>query len=254
MKVVILAGGWGTRLGKQTEIVPKPMVLIGGKPIIWHIMNIYSRFGFNEFIISCGVKAHVIKDYFRNYDTLNSNFTIDLSNNNVVLHDAHKEKNWKITIIDTGLNSLKGARIKRIEKFLDDDINMLTYGDGLADIDINKLLAFHKSHNKTITVTGVHPPARFGEIKENNGLVSTFSEKPQTSEGLINGGYMVFNKNLLDYLSTDSECDLEFGALEKLARKGEVMVYKHDGKWQCMDHERDFVRLNRLWEENKSFW
>ena len=254
MKVVILAGGWGTRLGKESLLKPKPMALIGDRPIIWHIMKSYSKFGFKEFIISCGVKSHIIKDFFRNYETLNSNFTIDLSNNNVELHEDHEERDWKVTIIDTGLNTLKGARVKRIEKYLDQGPNMLTYGDGLADINIKKLLDFHNSHDKAVTITGVHPPARFGELKEKDGLVNSFSEKPQTSTGLINGGFMVFDKKLLKYLSLEENCDLEFGALEKLALEKEVMVYKHKGNWACMDHERDFVRLNDLWNNNKSFW
>jgi len=254
MKVVILAGGWGTRLGKQADLKPKPMALIGNKPIIWHIMQIYSKYGYKDFIISCGVKSHIIKDFFMNYETLNSDFTIDLSDNSIEYHQEHKENDWKVTIIDTGLNTLKGGRLKRIEKYLDEGTNMITYGDGLANINIKKLVEFHDSHKKAVTITGVHPPARFGELKEENNVVYSFTEKPQTSIGLVNGGFMVFEKKLLDNLDTSTNCDLEFGALEKLANEGEVMVYKHEDRWECMDHERDFVRLNKLWNNNEAFW
>ena len=254
MKVIILAGGWGTRLGQQSEEIPKPMVPIGNRPILWHIMKIYSHYGFNDFIISCGVKAHVIKNYFANYESFNKDFTIDISNQKIKYHSNHDEKNWKVTLIDTGLNTLKGARIKRVEKYLDDDINMITYGDGVSDINIKKLVEFHKSHEKIITITGVHPPARFGELIEKEGQVVSFEEKSQTSIGLINGGFMVFNKKLLDYLTEDGYCDLEKGPLEKLTREGEVMVYKHTGNWECMDHERDVVHLNKLWNDNNAFW
>tara|TARA_B100000242_G_C43028644_1_gene479111 strand:+ start:356 stop:1120 length:765 start_codon:yes stop_codon:yes gene_type:complete len=254
MKVVILAGGWGTRLGRYSELIPKPMVLIGNKPIIWHIMKIYSKYNFNEFIISCGVKSHVIKNFFRNYDSNNADFTINLSDNSIKYHQKHNEQDWKISVIDTGLNTLKGARIKRIEKYLDEGPNMVTYGDGLADIDIKKLLDFHNSHDKAVTITGVHPPARFGELQEENQILNSFSEKPKTSMGLVNGGFMVFNKKLLSYLDEDEKCDLEFGALEKLSKERQVMVFKHDGRWECMDHERDFVRLNNLWNRGEFFW
>tara|TARA_B100001250_G_scaffold32052_1_gene26225 strand:+ start:16081 stop:16869 length:789 start_codon:yes stop_codon:yes gene_type:complete len=254
LKVIILAGGWGTRLGRQSEEVPKPMVKIGNKPVVWHIMKTYSHYGFNNFIISCGVKANVIKNYFANYKSFNEDFTINMQNEKIEYHSNHNERDWIVSLVDTGLNTLKGARIKRLEEYLDDEINMVTYGDGVADINIAELLSFHKSHGKTITITGVHPNARFGELIEKNGKVLSFEEKPQTSVGLINGGYMVFNKNLLNYLNTDENCDLEIGPLEKLTKLGEVMVYKHDGKWECMDHERDVIRLNNLWNNNNAFW
>jgi len=254
MKTIILAGGWGTRLGQQSEDIPKPMVPIGNKPVLWHIMKRYSYYGFNDFIISCGVKAQVIKNYFANYESYSDDFTIDMGTNTIKYHSKHKEKNWKVTIVDTGLNTLKGARIKRVEKYLDGDINMLTYGDGVADIDINKLVEFHMSHGKTITITGVHPPARFGELIEKNGQLVSFSEKPQISVGLINGGYMVFNKKLMNYLSEDEKCDFEVGALERLVNDKQVMVYKHQGNWECMDHERDVEHLNHLWNTNNAFW
>ena len=254
MKIIIFAGGWGTRLDGQFEKLPKPMVQVGNKPILWHIMKIYSSYGFNEFIICLGVKSEAIKDYFYNYETVNSDFTIDIGSGKIEYHNIHNEENWKVTLVDTGINTLKGGRIKRIEPYLSSDINMITYGDGVADIKIDKLLKFHKSHGKTITISGVHPPARFGEIIENNNLVTSFNEKPQTSVGLINGGFMVFNKELLNHLNDNENCDFEIGPLEELAKKGEVMVYKHEGNWECMDHTRDVVYLNRLWNEGKAFW
>ena len=254
MKTIILAGGWGTRLGKLSQSVPKPMVMIGDKPVLWHIMKIYSYYGFNDFVIALGVKGDVIKDYFYNYETINSDFTINLSSGEISYHSKSNELNWNVTLIETGTNTLKGGRIKRLEPYLNNEINMMTYGDGVSDINIEKLVDFHKNHGKTITITGVHPPARFGELVEKNGQVISFEEKPQISVGLINGGFMVFNRTLLDYLTPDEECDFEFNALEKLARKGEVMVYKHEGLWECMDHERDVEHLNALWSENKSFW
>ena len=254
MKVIILAGGWGTRLGYLSEIIPKPMVKIGNRPILWHIMKHYSFYGYNDFIICLGVKAEVIKDYFYHYDIKNNDFTIDLSNGNINFYNQHQDTNWRVSLIDTGLNTLKGARIKRIEKFLDPDMNMITYGDGLTDIDIQKLVEYHKSHGKIMTVSGVHAPARFGEISEKDGKIKVFHEKPQTSVGLINGGFMVFNNTLLDYLTPDEDCDLERGIFGELTAAGEMMVYKHEGNWECMDHERDVDHLNKLWNSNQAFW
>ena len=254
MKVVILAGGLGTRLGQQAEAVPKPMVPIGGKPILWHIMKIYSYYGFNEFIICLGTKASVIKSYFHEYKTINNDFTIDMSSGSIEYHNSHGETDWKVTLVDTGLDTLKGGRIKRIETYLGSQVNMLTYGDGLADVDLRKVLAFHKSHNKLVTVTGVHRPSRFGELVEKDGQVLSFLEKPRSSKGLINGGFMVFNRKMLDFLTADENCDFEVGALEDLAKAGQVMTYVHEGNWDCMDHERDVAYLNQLWKENKAFW
>jgi len=254
MKTIILAGGWGTRLGQLSNVIPKPMVKIGGKPVLWHIMKTYSYYGFDEFIIALGVKAEVIKDYFYNYEILNNDFTINMSDRSINFHNNHDESNWEVTLVDTGLNTLKGGRVKRVERYLEGDTNMITYGDGVADIDINELLKFHKSHGKTITITGVHPPARFGELIESEGRVQIFEEKPQTSTGLINGGYMVFNRKLLQYLTPREDCDLEHGPMEELASEGEVMVYKHEGNWECMDHERDVKHLNKVWNEGKAFW
>ncbi len=254
MKVIILAGGWGTRLGRQSVEIPKPMVLIGDKPILWHIMKIFSAHGLNEFIISCGVKAHVIKNYFANYDNYNADYKIDLKTSEITYFNKSAKEEWEVSLIDTGINTLKGARIKRLERFLDHDVNLVTYGDCVSDVNITELIEFHKSHGKILTITGVHPSARFGELIEDNGRAVSFKEKPQTSVGIINGGFMVFNKELLDYLSDDETCDFESGAVELLAKKSEVMVFKHEGNWECMDHERDVQYLNELWKNGKAFW
>jgi len=254
MKLVILAGGLGTRLGERTVEIPKPMVRIGGKPVIWHIMKTYSTYGINEFVICLGYKSEVIKDYFCNYKIKNNDFTISLQDQSVEYHNNHNEDNWKITLVDTGLNTLKGGRLKRIEKYLDDGINLLTYGDGVTDINISELIEFHKAHDKTVTISGVHPPARFGELSADGDDLISFEEKAQTSQGLINGGYMVFEKELLNYVSEDEDCDLEIGAFEKLTNEGRMAVYKHQGLWECMDHERDVKHLNKLWDKNEAFW
>ena len=254
MKTIILAGGWGSRLGNLSDLVPKPMLQIGNRPVLWHIMKIYSSYGYNDFILALGVKGHIIKEYFYNFEAINNNFTVNMKNGEIAYHSKHKEFDWKVTLVDTGLNTLKGGRIKRVEPFLEDDINMITYGDGVADVDVNELVEFHKSHSKIITITGVRPTGRFGEIKEENNVVKTFIEKPKSGNSFINGGFMVFDKRLLKFFSTSEDCDFENDALEKLANIGEVMVYKHKGRWQCMDHERDFNLLNSLWNSNRAFW
>ncbi len=254
MKVIILAGGFGTRLGNITEAVPKPMVPIGEKPIIWHIMKMYSHYGYKDFVLSLGYKQELIKEYFYNYNVRSSDFSIHLGTKAMQDLSGHDEMDWKVTLIDTGLNTLKGARLKRLEKYLDDDINMLTYGDGVADINIDELVKFHKSHGKMLTVTGVHPPARFGEIIEENSKLVSFKEKPQSSVGLINGGFFVFDKRLFSYLREDEDCDLEYETFEKLVPLGEVMVYKHLGNWECIDTERDLKHLNKVWGEGNAFW
>lgn len=253
MKVVILAGGYGSRLGTITELIPKPMVKIGNKPILWHIMKYYASFGHKEFVISLGYKAEVIKDFFYNYETEVNDFTIDLGTRNIDFHGAHDEADWKVTLIDTGIDTLKGARIKRVSKFLD-DVNFLTYGDGIADVDLKKLLKFHQSHGKILTITGVFPPARFGEIISEEGRVVAFQEKKQVSSGRINGGFMVFDKRLLNYLSEEAHGDLEFDALPRLAAKGEMMVYDHKGHWECIDNDRDLLHLNKIWNDGLAFW
>lgn len=254
MKVIIFAGGYGTRLGNITQDIPKPMTMIGHKPIIWHIMKIYSHFNHNDFIVSLGYKQEIIKEYFHNYHVYANDFNIHLGSKEIKVLNAHDEMDWKISLVDTGLNTLKGARLKKLEKYLDNGLNMLTYGDGVADINIDELIKFHKSHGKILTVTGVRPPSRFGEIIESNSKLVSFQEKPQVSTGLINGGFFVFDKKLLNYLTEDDNCELEGGTFEELAKLGEIMVYKHIGKWECVDTERDLKHLNKLWNEGSPFW
>ncbi len=254
MKLVILAGGFGTRLGELTNIIPKPMVKIGNQPVLWHIMKIYAHYGIKDFIICLGYKAEIIKDYFLHYEYKCRDFTIDLSNANVEFHNKHDEPDWRVTLVDTGLNTLKGGRLKRIAHYLEDDINLLTYGDGVSDINIQQLIAHHEKTDKMVTISGVHPPARFGELIADGDILSSFEEKSQTSQGLINGGFMVFNQTLLDHLTRDEDCDLEAGVLDKLAREGDIAVYRHQGLWACMDHERDVKYLNQLWESGNAFW
>lgn len=254
MKLVILAGGYGTRLGERTAVIPKPMIRIGEKPILWHIMKIYSVYGIKDYIICLGYKGDVIKDYFLNYSSKNNDFTVNLSDLSVKFHSDHYEKDWKVTLVDTGLNTLKGGRLKKIEKYLENDINLLTYGDGVADVNISEAIEFHKKVGKIVTITGVHPTGRFGELVADGDILTSFEEKAQVSQRIINGGFMVFNKELLKYLKEDDDCDLEVGVFERLAKEGKIAVYKHDGLWACMDHERDVKYLNNLWKNNKAFW
>ena len=255
MKVVILCGGKGTRLREETEFRPKPMVKIGGKPILWHIMKIYSHFGFNEFILCLGCQGNLIKEYFYHYMLHNSDVTIKLGKNQqVTMHDTSIEENWTITIVDTGENHLKGARVKKIERYIEDDSFMVTYGDGVGDINIKKLVDFHQSNGKVATVTGVSPPSAFGQIHAKDSTVIEFNEKPQIKEGIINGGFLICNRKIFDYLDEDETCDLEMGALEQLTRKKELMVFRHEGGWACMDTYRDTVYLNQLWNNDQAFW
>ena len=253
MKTIILAGGWGTRLGRQTEEIPKPMVPIGNRPILWHIMKIYSCYGFNDFIISCGVKAHVLKNYFVNYDSVNEDFTIDMVNQKIEYHSNHNEKDWKVTLIDTGLNTLKGARIKRVVKYLADDINMVTYGDGVGDINIKDLIKFHKTQGTLATVTSVQPPGRFGSLDIEHGKITAFKEKPQGEGSSINGGFFVLSPRIIDYISNDNTV-WEDEPLEKLAQEGQLSAFQHKGFWQPMDTLRDKIMLNELWASGKAPW
>ena len=253
MKVVILAGGFGSRLGSATDLIPKPMIEVGGKPILWHIMKIYAAYGYRDFVICLGYKGHVIKDYFLNFSEHTCDATVNLKSKQITYHNQCDE-DWNVTLAETGLNTLKGGRIKRIEKYLDDDINMLTYGDGVANIDIDDLVAYHRSHQRMVTTTGVHPPSRFGEIVQQQGRMVSFKEKPQTSKGFINGGFMVFDKRMLNYLTADEDCDFEFNTLEKLAAQQEVMTYLHRGEWECADTVRDVNNLNKLWNNGQAFW
>ena len=259
-KVVILCGGRGARLNEETEIKPKPLVEIGGKPILWHIMKIYSTFGFDNFVLCLGYKGAMIKEYFYHYHLMMNDFTLTFNNvaneskRNVKFEQGVEKIDWTITLADTGIDTLKGARIKRIEKYIEGDTFLLTYGDGVADVDIDAIIKFHKKHGKIATLTGVRPPSRFGDLVARNNKVMQFTEKPQASAGLINGGFFVFNKKIFNYLTADENCDFEKGALERLAQKGELMVYEHKGSWECMDTYRDTVYLNELWNNNKAFW
>lgn len=254
IKVVILCGGLGTRLKEETEYRPKPMVKIGDRPILWHIMKIYSHYGFNDFILCLGYKGEIIREYFYNYEILNNDFTIELGQQKTInVHSSNNEK-WKVTLADTGGSTLKGARLKKIEKYIDSDIFMVTYGDGLANINITDLAKFHMSHGKIATLTGVFHPSQFGKIVIDGNKVIKFNEKSDVSEGLINGGFFVFNKKIFNYLSSDDSCDLEIDTLESLVNEGELMVYKFNGKWICMDTIRDTELLNDLWSSNRAFW
>lgn len=252
MKVVILAGGLGTRLTEETEIKPKPMVEIGGRPILWHIMKHYSFFGFKEFFIALGYKGNVIKKYFIDYYSLNNNLTIHLKNGRVTIHEGIIE-DWIVNLMDTGLDTNTGGRIKRLEPLLKDDPFMATYGDGVSNINLQKLIAFHHGHGRIATVSAVRPPARFGELIFDGNIVKKFQEKPQIHEGWINGGFLVFNPEIFEFLEGD-ESSLEADAMEKLANDNQLAVYKHDQFWQCMDTLRDKRLLEKLWSENKAEW
>jgi glucose-1-phosphate cytidylyltransferase len=255
MQIIILCGGIGTRLKEETEFKPKPMVCIGNRPIIWHIMKIYATYGHSEFILALGYKGEIIKDYFYHYEIMNNDVTLELGKpDNLSIHKSHSEMGWKVTLANTGEKTLKGGRIKRIEKYITGDIFMLTYGDGVSDIDINDLLAFHKQHGKMATVTGISPTSRFGELKTHGASVESFSEKPNDGTSVVNGGFFVFNRDILNYLTEEENCDLEIGALEEVAKAGELMVFRHKGFWASMDTLRDTEYLNRLWSENKAPW
>ncbi|MBI5208114.1 MAG: glucose-1-phosphate cytidylyltransferase [Candidatus Firestonebacteria bacterium] len=255
MDIVILCGGLGTRLREETEFRPKPMVNIGNRPILWHIMKLYGKYGYNNFILGLGYKGEMIKDYFYHYELMNTAVTVKLGHpRELTVHQCHDESGWNITMVDTGEHALKGARLKRLAKFVKSNRFMLTYGDGISNIDINDLLKFHNSHGKIATVTGINPTSRFGELKIIGDKVESFCEKPQNSSGLINGGFFVFEKEIFNYLDDNDNCDLEIGALEKIAQDGQLMVYKHKGFWACMDTIRDVEYLNRIWNENKASW
>ncbi|OPY16599.1 MAG: Glucose-1-phosphate cytidylyltransferase [Syntrophus sp. PtaB.Bin075] len=255
IQIVILCGGMGTRLREETEFRPKPMVNIGSHPLLWHIMKYYSQFGHKDFILALGYKGEMIKNYFCHYELMNNDVTIELGQpERTCIHYAHDEAGWKITLADTGEKTLKGARLKKVERYIRGDMFMMTYGDGIADVDINELLAFHKAHGKMATVTGINPASRFGELKIDGDRVEAFREKPRNGNGLINGGFLVFNREIFNYLTTDDSCDLEIGPLEQIAREGQLMVYKHRGFWACMDTLRDMEYLNRIWNAGEARW
>ena len=253
MKVVILAGGLGTRISEETVIKPKPMIEIGGKPILWHIMKIYSFHGINDFIVCCGYKGYVIKEYFANYFLHQSDITFDMSKNEMKIHQERAEP-WKVTLIDTGEQTMTGGRIKRIKEYLDDGEDFcLTYGDGLANIDITKLIAFHKNHGKAATLSAIYPPGRFGALNIIENQVTSFFEKPRGDGALINGGFFVLNSKTFDYIQGDNTI-WEQEPLNKLASDGELMSFKHEDFWQPMDTLRDKHYLEELWESEKAPW
>ena len=252
---MILAGGMGTRLREETEYRPKPMVEIGGRPILWHIMKGYAAHGFDDFIICLGYKGERIKEYFLNYEAMNNDFTVQLGRPNPLeYYDAHAERGWRVTLADTGVQTMTGARIKRASRYLTADRFMVTYGDGVSNVDLKALLAFHQRAGTLATVTGVHPSSRFGELLVSGSRVQQFSEKPQTHEGMINGGFFVFERAVLDYLTDDPGCVLEREPLERLAADGQLSVFQHQGFWQCMDTYRDYQHLNQLWESGAADW
>jgi glucose-1-phosphate cytidylyltransferase len=254
-KVVILAGGLGTRLKEETEYRPKPMVEIGNKPIIWHIMKIYQHYGFNDFIICLGYKGHIIKEFFLNYQSMINDFTIHLgTKSHIEYKSCNDDFNATVTLIDTGLNAMTGSRIKQIESYIDSDNFFLTYGDGVANVDIQKLYAYHLSHGKIGTMTGVHPPSRFGEFSVKNNQIIDFNEKPEMKSDIINGGFFVLKTEFFKYLSSDESCILEREPLKNLSNDGELMLYKHDGFWQCMDTYRELLLLNDMWKDRKASW
>jgi len=253
MKVVMLCGGLGTRLREETEFRPKPMVEIGGRPILWHIMKLYARSGFRDFILCLGYRGNMIKEYFLNYEAMNNDFTICLGRESrIQINDEHAEQGFQVTLADTGLSTMTGGRVKRIQKYIQDDTFMLTYGDGVADLDISRLVEFHKSHGKLATVTAVSPSSRFGVLEMNKNRVMSFLEKPRT-EGFASAGFFVFNRKVFDYLGGD-DCTLEREPLERLAREGELMAYKHDGFFFAMDTYREYEYLNQLWDKGKAPW
>ncbi len=256
MDIIILCGGKGTRLSEETTKKPKPMVEIGGMPILWHIMKIYSHYGFKRFLLALGYKGDQIKQYFYNYKNTGGNFSLKLDPHHEPEYFNHcDEKDWEINLIDTGENTLKGGRIKRLEKYIKSDLFHLTYGDGLGDIDLNKLVKYHKSHKCIGTVTAVRPPSRFGEINlDNKDTVLSLEEKPQMGRGFINGGFFVFNKKMLSYLTENENCDFEFGPLQQIAKERQLRAFKHLGFWQCMDNVRERDYLEHQIRTNNAPW
>ena len=252
MKVAILAGGFGTRLAEETEIRPKPMVEIGGKPILWHIMKIYGSFGFNDFIIALGYKGEIIKKYMVDYCALCDDLTVDMKNGEVK-HRGNNGLDWTVELIDTGLSTQTGGRIKRLAPYIGNERFMLTWGDGVSDINLSDLITFHESHGKLATMTAVRPPARYGHLELENNSVKKFSEKPQTGEGWINGAFFVLEPGIFDYIRSD-ETVWEKEPLERLSQDGELMAYQHTSFWQCMDTLREKYILEEFWKSGKAPW
>jgi glucose-1-phosphate cytidylyltransferase len=255
MKVVILAGGFGTRISEESHLIPKPMIEIGEKPILWHIMKYYASFGHNDFIICCGYKQYVIKEFFADYYLHMSDVTFDFTaENKMIVHNNNSEP-WKVTLIDTGLNTMTGGRIKRVKEYIGEEPFMLTYGDGVADVNIHELVQFHKSHGKIATITAIQPGGRFGmlDIDNNNERINSFKEKSKEDGGWINGGFMVLNPEIIDYIDSDSTV-FENEPLETVAYKSQLKAYRHYGFWQCMDTLRDKQLLENLWKNGQAAW
>ncbi|NLF42376.1 MAG: glucose-1-phosphate cytidylyltransferase [Bacteroidales bacterium] len=254
MKVVILAGGFGTRISEESHLKPKPMIEIGGRPILWHIMKTYSHFGFNDFIICCGYKQHVIKEWFADYYLYNSDVTFDFTKHGEMKVHNNETEPWRVTLVDTGLNTMTGGRIRRIQKYIGDETFMMTYGDGVADININELLDFHINNKATATITTVNSTQRFGVIDiEEDGKISSFREKSKVDNSAINGGFMVLEPRIFDYIEGDGTV-FEKQPLETAAEKGELIAFRHNGFWQCMDALRDKNQLEALWEKDDAPW
>lgn len=255
LKTVILCGGYGTRIRDVADDIPKPMIQIGRYPILWHIMKYYAQFGHHDFVLCLGYKSQVIKDFFLNYEAHTKDFTISLGKRDEVeFHTAHNESDWRVTLIETGLAAMTGARIARVRKYIGNDDFMLTYGDGVGDVNLDALLAFHRAHGKALTVTGVRPPGRFGELVSDHGRVTEFNEKPQATGGRISGGYFVASAKLFDYFDNTESLVFEQEPMRKLVADGELMVFEHDGFWQPMDTSRDYQLLNTLYEQGKAPW
>jgi glucose-1-phosphate cytidylyltransferase len=253
MKVVILAGGFGTRLAEYTESIPKPMVTVGGKPIIWHIMKHYAKYGYTEFVVACGYKSEAIKSFFANYYSSAADFTVDLSNGSVeIISEA--PVNWKVTLVDTGVGTLTGARIKQLQPIIGNEPFLLTYGDGLSDVNLTELVKFHKEKGTCITLTSVRPSARFGELTIENGIVSCFEEKPQLHSGWINGGFFVVEPEFFNFINENEDVMLEREPLTRAVESGQLSAYMHGGFWQCMDTKRDRDLLEKLWDSGSAPW
>jgi len=254
MKTVIFCGGLGTRLREETEYRPKPLVDIGGRPILWHIMKLYSHYGFNEFVLCLGYRGNMIKEYFLNYEAMNNDFTIRLGSHHATeYHDAHKEQDFSVTLVDTGAETMTGGRLQRVERYLDEETFMVTYGDGLANVDLKALLEFHHAHGKLATITTMQPPSRFGILEiEADQRVSSFREKPQ-SNSWASAGFFVFNRRIFDYLEGD-DCMLEQVPLQQLAANGQLVAYCHDDFFFAMDTYREYLQINELWDSGKAPW
>ncbi|MCM1174351.1 MAG: glucose-1-phosphate cytidylyltransferase [Blautia sp.] len=254
MKVVILAGGFGTRISEESHLKPKPMIEIGGKPVLWHIMKEYAYYGFYEFVICCGYKQHVIKEWFNDYYLHNSDITFDFSNGGKMTVHNNVAEPWKVTLVDTGLHTMTGGRIKRIKEYIGDETFMLTYGDGVADVDIAETLKFHREHGKMVTMTAIRPEGRFGVLDiDSNSTIKAFREKSKSDSGWINAGYMVLNPQIFDYIDDDSTV-FEREPLERVAGENQLVAYRHKGFWQCMDTQRDKQKLEEMWAANKAPW